>query len=178
MSGIACVIVMGLVLALWVPGIGLIGLWIDSEHRKNLDYRRSQVAHVLLTDVKTFPGMDPAKLQEQRLLCADCVLGNNAFMTFIARFKMLFGGEVKSFHGVITRLRQEVVVQLMEQAAEQGFDAICNVRLESVDISASTTGRSKKKQLFVGMIAYGTAYRRAEGIYPPPAPPQLWEAPA
>ena len=117
------------VTALIVPLIGLIGLWVDSEHRKNLLYRRQQVGHVMVTDLKTFPQRAAGSLPPV-MITAEFVLANNALLTLFARFKMFFGGEVKSFHGVVTRLRQEVTVRLMEQAAAAGYNAVGNIRLE------------------------------------------------
>jgi uncharacterized protein YbjQ (UPF0145 family) len=93
---------------------------------------------------------------------------------------MLFGGEVRTFHGLLTRARQEAVLRVMEQAAERGFDAVCNLRLEAVDISGQSM-RSQNQRggpgIYLGLIAYGMAYKRAAGIFPPAAPPTLLDYP-
>ncbi len=155
--------------------IGGIGIWIDKEHEKEIVYRRAQVGHVLVSDLRTLPGRDDSAGSRFELLCGEVVLSANRLITFFGKIKQLFGGEVKSFHGVITRARQEATLRLMEQAAEKGFDAVGNIRIEAVDIAGVTVNaqKSKKQGLYVGVIAYGTAYRRAPGVFPPPAPPTL-----
>ncbi len=75
----------------------------------------------------------------------------------------------------MTRARQEATLRLMEEAASLGYDAIMNVRFEAVDLAGVTTRSSTKNQpgVYIGLIAYGTAYRREQGVYPPPAAPTL-----
>ena len=155
--------------------IGGIGIWIDSEHEKDLEYRRAQVGHVLITDLRSLPGREESANSPIALITGEVVLSANRLITLFGKIKQLFGGEVKSFHGVITRARQEATLRLMELAAAQGFDAVGNVRIEAVDIAGVTVNaqRSKKQGLYVGVIAYGTAYRRKPGVFPPPAPPTL-----
>lgn len=166
-----------LVAMLGIPLLGLVvGYWIDREHRANLDYRRREMGHVLVTNLKGYPGIRPGSAFT--FLAEPVVIANNAFATAIGRLKLIFGGEVRSFYGVVTRARQEAVLRLMERAAEQGYDAVGNVRLEAVDLSGQTVAsgnRKNKAQLYSAIIAYGVAYHREEGVFPPPAPPTLLE---
>lgn len=172
-----------IVLLLGIPLLGLaVGYWIDRDHRASLDYRRAQVGHVLITDVRDYPGRLTGTADENRteLIVGEVVLACNAFVAAIGRLKMLFGGEVRSFHSLLTRARQEAVLRVMEEAAERGYDAVCNLRLEAVDISGQTMspgGGKNKPSIYVGLIAYGMAYKRAPGVYPPAAPPTLLDYP-
>lgn len=172
-------IVLPVVLAIGGPLLGLlVGMWIDKDHRENLAYRRRQVGHVLVTDLRTYPGIVDGSPTE--MLVGETVLSCNAFRAIIGRLKMLFGGEVRSYYDVMTRARQEVVLRVMETAAERGYDAVCNLRVEAVDISGQTVAtrsQQNKAGLFIGLIACATAYRRAPGLYPPPAPPTLMDYP-
>lgn len=162
-------------LTLGIPALGLIvGYWIDRDHRANLDYRRREVGHVLVTNLRSYPGLRAGSAV--MFIAEPVVIANNAFATAIGRLKLIFGGEVRSFHGVVTRTRQEAVLRVMERAAEAGYNAIGNVRLEAIDLSGQTVARGNRKnkaQLNSSMIAYGTAYHREEGFFPPPAPPTL-----
>lgn len=164
-----------LALAVGVPVVALVaGYWIDRDHRANLDYRRRELGHILVTDLKSYPGIEEGS--PVQFIAEPTVIGNNAFATMIGRLKLMFGGEVRSFHGVVTRSRQEAMLRLMERAAEAGFNAVGNVRLEAVDIAGQTVATGNKRgkaQLSSAIIAYGTAYRRVEGFFPPPAPPTL-----
>lgn len=176
-------IVLPFVIAIGAPALGLvIGVWIDREHRSSLDYRRRQVGHLLVTDLKSYPGLDRARGTgggpATEVIVGEVTLGCNSFFVMIGRIKMLFGGEVRSFYSLLTRARQEAVMRVMEQAAERGFDAVCNVRLEAVDISGQTVssgGRNNRPRVYIGIIAYGMAYHRGAGIYPPAAPPTLMD---
>lgn len=172
-------VMLPLLLAVGGPLAGLlIGWWIDHDHRENLEYRRRELGHVLVTNLKRYPGRAPGSPQE--LIVAEVVLANNAFMTLIGRLKLLFGGEVRSFYGLMTRARQEAVLRVMEAAARREYDAVGNLRLVAVDLSGQTVAsgqRRNKAGLYIGIIAYGMAYRRAPGVFPPPAAPTLLEYP-
>lgn len=169
----------GLILAFWpillalvLLGLGGVGVWLGREHDKDLAYRRAQVGHVLVSDLKQFHGIQGTDVA---LVNSEVVLSVNRLHSLFGRLKMLFGGEVRSFHFVMTRARQEATVRLMERTAEMGYDAIGNFRLEAVDVAGVTVNpqRAKKQGIYIGILAYGTAYKRREGIYPPPAPPTL-----
>lgn len=153
----------------------MLGIWMDREHRKNLEYRRAQVGHVLVSDLRSLPGMDVTRMPT--IVCGEIVLSTNRLLTALGRIKQLFGGEVKSFHGLVTRGRQEAVIRLMEQAAHAGYDAVGNVRVEPIDLAVPINGRQRNKGLYIGILAYGTAYCRTAGVFPPPAPPDLMEFP-
>ena len=169
-----------LIVIFGIVALGLaVGFWIDRDHRANLDYRRREVGHVLITDLRSYPGRELGRGQPE-LIVGEVVLSCNTFIAGLGRLKMLFGGEVKTFHGVLTRARQEAVLRVMEQAAQRGFDAVCNLRLEAVDISGQSMAATNKRSgpgMYLGIIACGMAYRRAPGIFPPAAPPTLMDYP-
>ena len=165
------------ILALVLLGIGGIGVWLGREHDKELAYRRAEVGHVLVTDLRRYHGLKVGEHVE--MLTSEVVLSVNRLHSLLGRIKQVFGGEVRSYHFVMTRARQEVTVRLMEQAAEKGFDAITNLRMEAIDLAGVTTNprKAQKQGLYIGIIAWGTAYKRQEGVYPPPAPPTLMAYP-
>ncbi len=153
--------------------VGALGLLVDAEHRKNLAYRRAEVGHVLVTDLRRLPGLDASA--GTQLVCGEVVLAANRLLYTIAKFKLFFGGEVKTYHDLLTRARQEALIRVMESTAAMGYDAVGNVRMESADVAGVTT-RGKKKQgngVFIGIIVYGTAYKRNADFPTPPAPPEL-----
>jgi uncharacterized protein YbjQ (UPF0145 family) len=153
---------------------GWFGVWLDSEHRRGLEYRRGMVGHVLVSDVDGYPGLDQAAATP-RLLHGEVVLAANRINAFRGRIKQLFGGEVRSYHDLITRARQEAMLRLMESAARAGLDAVGNVRIEAVDVAGVTVDatRAAGRGIYVGVMAYGMGYKRIPGVYPPPAPPTL-----
>ena len=167
-----------LTLSVALLAIGGVGVWLDREHRRNLDYRRGEIGHLLVSDLRSLPGQDPAR-RDVAMVHGEVVLAANRLITFFGGLKQLFGGEVRSFHDVITRARQEAVLRALESAAESGFDAVGNLRVEPVDVAGVTVnpGRARQRGLFVGVIAYATAYHRAPGLGPPPASPTLQATP-
>ena len=163
-----------ILIPLGLLAVGGIGYLLDAEHRRDLAYRRAELGHVMVVDLKRPPGMDAR--YGCRLVTGEVVLSANRLLTFFAKFKLFFGGEVKGYHGLMTRARQEATLRLMAQAASMGYDAIANVRFEAADIAGVTTASAQQRGrqgVYVGILAYGTAYRRLDGTYPPPAPPQL-----
>ncbi len=162
-----------LIVPIALLGVGVLGVFLDREHRKDLAYRRAELGHIMVVNLKTLPGIDTR--YATALMTGDVVLSANRLITTIAKFKLFIGGEVKSYHDLLTRARQEAQLRLMENAAAAGYDAIANVRFEAVDMAGVTTrGSTNNKQgIYTGLIAYGTAYRRLPDIYPPPAAPTL-----
>ena len=177
---LAIYLLLPVILGLGIPALGLaIGLWIDRDHRASLDYRRREVGHVLVTDLRSYPAHEVSSAGPE-LIVGEVVLSCNTFIAALARLRMLFGGEVKTFHWLLTRARQEAVLRVLEQAAARGCDAVCNLRLEGVDISGhsmSPRGERGGASVFLGLIAYGMAYKRAGGAFPPAAPPTLLDYP-
>ncbi|MEM1012138.1 MAG: heavy metal-binding domain-containing protein [Planctomycetota bacterium] len=162
-----------LLLPIALLAVGALGLIIDSEHRKSLKYRRAEVGHVLVTDLRQLPGMDVSA--GTQIVSGEVVLAANRLISTLARFKLFFGGEVKTFHETATRARQEAMIRLMEQAASLGYDAVGNVRVEPVDLAGVTT-RDRNQQgkgVSVAIIAYGMAYRRTADFPTPAAAPTV-----
>ena len=140
------------------------GRTAERRHVRSLDRRERQLAGVVCTDLKSFPGRSP-DLPGGKLVLGATVIASDYMKSFLAGIRLVFGGEVKSFQTMVTRGRREALVRMLTSAYTQGYDAVCNVRFETSDVGAmsGTTGA------MVEVIAYGTAYRmRASG--PPPAP--------
>ena len=89
---------------------------------------------------------------------ADLVVGSvvvsvDHFKRFLSKFRMVFGGEMKSYSSVIDRGRREAILRMKESSPEA--DLFLNCRLE-------TSSVSKGKSKAVGcaeVLAYATAVR-------------------
>ena len=132
----------------------IIGRTVERRHLAGLTERETQNSHILITQLKSFPmaaemGPDPA------LVVAEVVIASDYLKTFLASWRNIFGGEVKSFSRLQTRAKREAVQRLVEQAKAGGFNAICNVRLDTVDIGGAT---SSGKFPMATILASGTAY--------------------
>ncbi|MCH2115519.1 MAG: YbjQ family protein [Pirellulales bacterium] len=143
-----------LVLVLIVVGFTF-GVWAEQRHLASLASREAANGLFLVTQLKTFPGHSPGS-QPPQIVVAETVVATDYFKTFLANLRGLFGGEVQSYHSLLSRARRETTQRLVEQAQQLGFDAICNLRLETADVGGSSA--SKKSAAMVAILGCATAY--------------------
>ncbi len=132
------------------------GSLAERGHLRRLDRREKSNGDFLITQLKSFPNAVPGRGDPQ-MIVAETVVASDYFKTFLASLRRLFGGEVRSFHSLLSRARREATQQVVEQAREQGYDAICNLRVETADVGGSTAGG---RAAMVAIIASATAYHQ------------------
>jgi len=128
---------------------------VQKKHIQRLDAFDQETAGFLVTQLKSFP---QATIGERppSLVVAEVVIGSDYLKSFLAQWRNLFGGEVRSFQTLTTRAKREAINRLKRAAMDQGFNALCNVRISSADIGGGTN--SKNKTPMASVIASGTAY--------------------
>ena len=87
------------------------------------------------------------------LVVGSVVISVDHFKRFLSKFRMVFGGEMKSYSSVIDRGRREAILRMKESSPDA--DLFLNCRLE-------TSSVSKGKGKAVGcaeVLAYATAVR-------------------
>ena len=143
-----------------VPVLLLAATWMTQHQiirarRKYLseqeEYYRERIP---MTNLKRFPDeayCDPA------LVTGSVVIATNYFISFISSFKHLFGGEMKGYTGMCSDARRIALVRMLQEAEQQGADAVYNVRFET---STVNSGEKRKSSGGVELIAYGTAVKR------------------
>ena len=131
------------------------GVWAERRHLVSLASREAANGNFLVTQLKTFPGHSPGSRPPQ-IVVAETVVATDYFKSFLANLRRLFGGEVRSYHSLLSRARRETTQRLVEQAQQLGFDAICNLRLETADVGGSSA--SKKSAAMVAILGCATAY--------------------
>ena len=143
-----------------VPVTLLIATWATQHQiiRARRKYLSEQEAYfrekIPMTNLKRFPDeayCDPA------LVTGSVVIATNYFISFISSFKHLFGGEMKGYTGMCSDARRIALVRMLQDAEQQGADAVYNVRFET---STVNSGEKRKSSGGVELIAYGTAVRR------------------
>ncbi len=167
---------MGLIIALVISGIFLLlgffaGSYAEKKHFKSLDEREAQHRYIVQTQSRVF--MMPAIEKGQpAMVCSECVVASDYFKNFLSGFRKFFGGEMKSYNTLIERARREAILRLVEQAAGFGYNAICNVRVEPIDIAGNL---KKKAAATICVVASATAYHsniQVQGTAPSqPVPP-------
>lgn len=149
----------GLIIAavLLVIGLGA-GRVSERRHLKSLAERELSNVDVLVTDIRTYPG-GAASSPHPTLIVSEVVISSDYFKSFVATLRRIVGGELRSFESLMMRARREAVAQLAERARGAGYDAVCNIRIEGIDITGGTT--RQRGVIVVSIQASGTAYLRA-----------------
>jgi len=134
----------------------------ERNHLRDMERREALLTHILVTDLRTTaPDIDPGRTPA--LVTGEVVIATDYLKTFLAGLRGIFGGELGSFLTLVTRARKEALLRLKEEALQQGYNAICNVRMDPADIGGNTAQRGIP---MVAMIASGTAYSRSAGDHP------------
>lgn len=156
--------VVGAVIALFIyivlPVLLLGGTWLThhmiiKSRRQYLSAREAYYRErIPMTNLKRFPG---GNCSSPSLVTGAAVIANNYFISFVASFKHVFGGEMRGYTGMCSDARRLALVRMLQDAEKIGAEAVCNVRFETSTINS---GEQKQKSAGVELIAYGTAYRR------------------
>ena len=126
----------------------------DRAHLLRLQKQLDEMDNMLVTNLKSFPlyveGGPPPEL-----VISEVVVATDYLKSFLASWRNLFGGEMKSYMGLLVRARLEVLIRLQAEAQQRGHNALCNVRFQTADIAGAT---GKRSATAVALIAYATAY--------------------
>jgi uncharacterized protein YbjQ (UPF0145 family) len=134
----------------------LAGGYAERKHFRELEAREAANGDFLITQLKTFPGARIGTTPPT-IVHGEVVIASDYLKSFLSRLRKIFGGELRSYNSLLVRARREVLQQLVERARENGYDSICNVRLDTVDVA----GTSKRRgAAMVAMLASATAYHR------------------
>lgn len=130
-----------------------VGGSIERKHFAELE-ARSKSTSSLVTQLKSFPYHAEVSTKVPEALYAEVVISSDYLKTLLAGLRNIFGGQVNSFQSLLIRARKEALQRLVEEAEAKGFNAICNVRLETAQIGGGT----KKGVMMVAIQATATAY--------------------
>ena len=140
--------------------LGLIaGKAAEALHFRSLRRREAATSHVLITNVKSFPG-GVRRGSPIQIVMGDAVIATDYLKNFLAGFRKIVGGEVRSYESLMVRARREAILRMVEQAGRLGCDAVCNVRLNTADIGGAST---RRRRAMAEMMVTGTAYCRPAG---------------
>lgn len=124
---------------------GLVGRHREQSHLRDLDQREADFGDLIVTDLRTAPA--GVRVQQAVLVVGEVVVATDYFKRWIAKFRLLVGGEVRSFSNTLLRARREARLRMLEQARAQGADLVINVRFIT---STVISGASE-------VVCYGTA---------------------
>lgn len=134
----------------------VVGSSIERSHYRSIVEREARFGGQPALSTKQLDA--PGPLRSASLATGSVVVSVDHFKRFVSGFRMIFGGEVRSYSSLIDRARREAVLRMKE--SQPDADAYINTRLETSTI-ASTTGDEGIGTIEV--LAYGTAvhYDRA-----------------
>ena len=134
----------------------VIGRTVEKRHFRKIEEREAANSDMLITQLKSFPNAATSG-PPPTLILSEVVIGSDYLKSFLAKWRNVFGGEIKSYQTLQERGKREVILRLAESARAQGYNAICNVRISPADVGGNTT--AKKKQMpMAAVIATATAY--------------------
>lgn len=134
----------------------LLGAWIigkitEKKHYKSIREREAAWVQVPALTGKQVPDLPNA--YDSQLVVGSVVVSVDHFKRWLSKFRMIFGGEMKSYASVIDRGRREAILRMKEACPDA--DMFLNCRLET-----STISNGKGKAVGCAeVIAYGTAVR-------------------
>jgi uncharacterized protein YbjQ (UPF0145 family) len=74
-----------------------------------------------------------------RLVSGSVVVSSDYVKTFVAGFRNLFGGRVRSYETLLQRARLEAMLRPKADAARHGSQLVLGVRLDTTRVAGSTT---------------------------------------
>ena len=124
----------------------------ERRHFARLKQKESELLTIIQSNSNRYlvPACDESR--PPTLIVAETVIASDYFKNFLSQFRKFFGGELKSYHSLMDRARRETTVRLLETAKNLGYNAICNVRLETADIGG-------KAMVMVSILGTATAYQ-------------------
>ena len=149
MSSVELLITLGIPVVLIVVG-KVVGASIERSHYRSIVEREARFRARPAVSTKQLDA--PGPIQSANLAVGSVVVSVDHFKRFLSGFRMIFGGEVRSYSSLIDRARREAVLRMKE--SQPGADAYLNTRLETSTIS-STAGNEGMGTIEV--LAYGTA---------------------
>ena len=148
-------------------GLGIfVGGWAERRHFRSIIEREASTANMVSTQSKMF--IQPQAFKPPRIVCSETVIASDYFKNFLSAFRKFFGGEMKSYNSMMDRARRETLLRLKEQALADGYNAICNVRLEPADVAGSS-GAIRKTAVMVSILGTATAYHSELSVVAPPS---------
>lgn len=129
------------------------GNYIEKKHYQNIIQREKALRKILVVPVKR----PPEDFIEQQLVLGSVVVSSDYFRRFLAFFRNLFGGSIRSYETLLDRARREAVLRMKEQAAELGADIVFNMKFETSTLGDIHNPRDSGAVGTVEVLVYGTA---------------------
>lgn len=125
------------------------GKLAERRHYDSIHRREDDLVNLPSVTMKALE--DPRPVKESRLVVGSVVVSVDHYKRFLMAFRVLFGGEIRSYASLIDRGRREAVLRMKESCREA--DLLVNCRIETSTISSG----AGKATGTVEVLAYATA---------------------
>lgn len=149
MSRFELIVTLGIPVVLILTG-RFVGATLERRHYKSIAEREARFREQPALSTKQSSAL--ASVRRADLAIGSVVVSVDYFKRFLSGFRMIFGGEIRSYSSLIDRARREAILRMKE--SQPDADAFINTRLETSTIS-STSGDEGLGTIEV--LAYGTA---------------------
>ena len=144
-------LIVGLAIPVLLIVIGrIVGSAIERKHFEDIARREAQFRSQPALSIKLVDA--PRSIHSAALASGSVVVSVDHFKRFISGFRMIFGGEIRSFSSLVERARREAVLRMKE--SQPNADAYLNTRIETSTISST---RGEQGMGTIEVLAYATA---------------------
>lgn len=144
--------------AMFVWGAVFSGTKVERMHEEANQRRDSQRDRMGREILNSIDGGYRANVSSAGLVHANGVFGPSHWHLMIGFVNNLIGGSVTVFQQVISAGRAEVMQRLREQAEEDGWDEVINVRIDTASMTPQSSN-SRNTVRGVEIYAYGTGIK-------------------
>ena len=127
---------------------------IRRAREKYLVRKEKELAYLTSCNLKKIP--EDWDCRDAALVCGSVVIANNMFRTFLAGFRNIFGGEVKSYRVLLDHARRIATVRMLEEAKAKDANYVWNVRIET----STMQGKQQNACGGIEIVVYGTAMKK------------------
>ena len=136
-----------------------VGGTTERRHFARLERREAATRGFLATQSKYYLG-NPEPGHTPTLIVKEVIIASDYLKSFLAKLRNIFGGEVYSFESLLERARREALLRIIEEAQSNGYNAICNLRMDTAEIGGNL---DKRGTAMASILASATAYRTRLG---------------
>jgi uncharacterized protein YbjQ (UPF0145 family) len=130
----------------------LIATFLERKHISYLAKKEQQLVEIKLNNVKKIVNDYQG---DSAFLMGSVVMAHDYFRGFFIVLRKIIGGNISAYERITQRGRREAIIRLKENALNQGFNKVINVRFDSTKVGNHITA--------IEIIAYGTGIKVTEG---------------
>jgi uncharacterized protein YbjQ (UPF0145 family) len=134
----------------------LIGSLLERRHLRSIIAREHDRRNFPVVTFERLP--EEWQVESATLAQGSVVISVDYFKRFVATLRGIVGGRLKTYEPLLDRARRESILRMIDDARNQGCDALINVRLETSRL-ANATRNERERLAGVEMLAYGTGLK-------------------